>query len=58
VEGEPIFTLHANDPEKLEQAKRRLANAIVYSERATAPLPTFYDIITGNDPAQLQGRSV
>jgi pyrimidine-nucleoside phosphorylase len=45
LEGEPIFTLHANDPARLEQARRRLENAVVYSHHPTAPLPTFYDVI-------------
>jgi pyrimidine-nucleoside phosphorylase len=43
--GDPTFTLHANDRTKLEQAKRRLENTIVYSSRPVAPLPTFYDTI-------------
>jgi pyrimidine-nucleoside phosphorylase len=43
--GEPTFTLHANDRARLEQARRRLDNTIVYSAHPTAPLPTFYDII-------------
>lgn len=45
--GEPTFTLHANDPKKLEQARQRLEHTIVYSEQPTLPLPTFYDTITG-----------
>jgi pyrimidine-nucleoside phosphorylase len=45
--GEPVFTLHANDPARLEAAKQRLENAIVYSSQPTAALPTFYDTITG-----------
>ncbi len=44
--GDVTFTLHANDEAKLEQARRRLANTIVYSNRPAAPLPTFYDTIT------------
>jgi pyrimidine-nucleoside phosphorylase len=43
--GEPIFTLHANDSARLEQARQRLDNAIVYGNHPTAPLPTFYDVI-------------
>ncbi len=43
--GEPIFTLHANDRARLEQARQRLENAIVYGNHPTAPLPTFYDVI-------------
>jgi pyrimidine-nucleoside phosphorylase len=43
--GDPTFTLHANDRAKMEQAKRRLENTIVYSSRQVAALPTFYDTI-------------
>ncbi len=43
--GEPLFTLHANDPARLEQAKRRLEKTVVYSRSPAAPLPMFYDII-------------
>ena len=46
TQGETTFTLYANDPTRLEQAKKRLTHAIVYSNRPTAPLPTFYDTIT------------
>ncbi len=45
--GEPTFTLHANDRDRLEQARKRLMNTIVVSNRPTAPLPTFYDTIEG-----------
>src|SRR5579859_6737871 len=50
VEGEPLFTLHANDPVKLEQAKQRLQNTVILSDSPTAPLPAFYDTITSDDP--------
>ncbi len=46
ITDEPMFTLHANDESRLEQAKQRLEHTIVYSSRPTAPLPTFYDTIT------------
>jgi pyrimidine-nucleoside phosphorylase len=45
--GEPIFTLHANDAERLARAKARLARTVVYSSTPTLPLPTFYDVVTG-----------
>lgn len=45
--GEPIFTLHANDAERLAQAKERLARTVVYSSTPTSPLPPFYDVVTG-----------
>lgn len=44
--GEPLFTVHANDPAKLERAKAQLLQTVVYSDQQTLPLPTFYDIIT------------
>lgn len=44
-QGEPLFSIHANDPERLAQAKARLELATVYSDRETLPLPTFYDTI-------------
>ena len=43
--GEPIFTLHANEQVRLEQARQRLDNALVYGNHPAAPLPTFYDVI-------------
>lgn len=43
--GEVTFTLHANDRAKLQQAKERLADAIIYSNVPTTPLPMFYNII-------------
>ncbi len=44
--GEPTFTIHANDTTKLARAKQMLHNTLVYSDQATLPLPTFYDIFT------------
>ncbi len=43
--GEVTFTLHANDPAKLQLAKERLTDAIIYSNVPTTPLPMFYNII-------------
>jgi len=43
--GEPLFTLHANDERKLEQARARLADAVRYSAEAVAPLPAFYSLV-------------
>lgn len=45
--GESIFTIYANDREKLEQATLRLPSALQYSATVVAPLPTFYDVIEG-----------
>ncbi len=43
--GEPLFTLHANDMEKLEQAKQRLLNVHVIEEVLCKPLTHLYDVI-------------
>jgi pyrimidine-nucleoside phosphorylase len=45
--GESVFTLHANDPERLQQALARLQDAVQISERTVPPLPMFYDTIAG-----------
>ncbi|HVO42939.1 MAG TPA: thymidine phosphorylase, partial [Aggregatilineales bacterium] len=45
VEGEPTFTLHADDEKRLETAIARLTHTIVYSDTVTTPLPAFYDTI-------------
>ncbi|MDW8297752.1 MAG: thymidine phosphorylase [Anaerolineae bacterium] len=49
--GEPLFTLHANDSARLARAKERLARTVVYSSTPTAALPTFYDVVTGDESA-------
>ncbi len=43
--GQPIFTLHANDTERLAQAKQKLADAVVWCDAPTAALPLFYDML-------------
>lgn len=45
AEGDPLFTVHANDPERLARAKAVLAEAVMLSEEPQPPLPTFYDTI-------------
>jgi hypothetical protein len=44
-EGDILFTIHANDPEKLGRAKVHLLNAVLFSPKACKPLPLFYDVI-------------
>ena len=44
--GEPLFTIHANAPEKLAQARQRLLAAHHWSEEPCPPLPLFYDVIS------------
>jgi pyrimidine-nucleoside phosphorylase len=43
--GEPLFTVYANQPEKLEAAKERLLAAHQWSEVPCQPLPLFYGVI-------------
>jgi pyrimidine-nucleoside phosphorylase len=41
----PLFTVHANSPEKLAQAKEHLLAAHQWSEEPCQPLPLFYGVI-------------
>ncbi|HEX7395124.1 MAG TPA: thymidine phosphorylase [Anaerolineaceae bacterium] len=41
----PLFTVHANSHEKLEQAKERLLAAHQWSDKPCQPLPLFYGVI-------------
>ncbi len=41
-EGEPLFTIHANDATLLAQAKEAILKAHTFSDEAVAPLPLFY----------------
>jgi pyrimidine-nucleoside phosphorylase len=43
--GEALFTIHANDEEKLESARQRLLAAVEWSDSAVAPLPLFYGVV-------------
>ncbi len=43
--GQPLFTIHANDPAKLEQAKSSLLSSLQWQSNACEPLPLFYDVI-------------
>lgn len=47
--GQPLFTVHANDEEKLEEARRRLLEAHRWSELPTQPLSLFYAVIRDVD---------
>ncbi len=44
--GEPLFTIHANDQSRLEEARFRLAEAVEWSDQPVEPLPLFYEVIT------------
>jgi pyrimidine-nucleoside phosphorylase len=43
--GEPLFTVHANDPAKLETAKARALAAHKFSTKKVKPLPLFYRVL-------------
>ena len=40
--GDPLFTVHANDPQLLENAKAEVISAHTFSEAPVPPLPLFY----------------
>jgi len=43
--NQPLFTIHANQPQVLEQAKQALLRAHTWSEDPVAPLPLFLGVI-------------
>lgn len=43
--GDLLFTLHANDPQKLLEAKKRILAAHSWSTSPVSPLPLFYGIV-------------
>ena len=43
--GDRLFTIHANDQERLAAARARLADAIQLSPDPVEPLPLFYDTL-------------
>jgi pyrimidine-nucleoside phosphorylase len=45
VQGDPLLTIHANHPEMLADARRRLLAAISWSDKAVAPTPHIHQII-------------
>ena len=40
--GEPLFTIHANDQSKLEEAREVVRAAHIFSDGVVEPLPLFY----------------
>ena len=44
--GTPLFTIHANDEKKLEEARDRVLAAHRFSDQPVQPLPLFYQRIT------------
>ncbi len=43
--GEPLFTVHANDADRLAQAIKRLQVAVEWSDKVCDPLPLFYGVV-------------
>jgi pyrimidine-nucleoside phosphorylase len=41
--GEPLFTIHANDRDKLKEGRAAVLAAHVFREDAVEPLPLFYE---------------
>jgi pyrimidine-nucleoside phosphorylase len=44
-EGQPLFTIHANDPKRLAEARRRLILAHHFQDDPCQPLPLFYGVV-------------
>ncbi len=44
--GDVLFTLHANDEEKLEVAKQKMLAAHRWSDEALKRLPLYYGVVT------------
>ena len=44
--GQPLFTIHANDPAKLKKARARLLAAHQWSDSSCDPLPLFYQVVS------------
>ncbi len=47
--GEPIFTVHANDEDHLEDAQEKLLGAHTWSDEPVNPIPLFYGVIKSED---------
>ncbi|MFZ5916804.1 MAG: pyrimidine-nucleoside phosphorylase [Chloroflexota bacterium] len=45
AQGEPLFTLHANDQGALAEAERRVLGAFALQDEPAAPLPFFYGVV-------------
>jgi pyrimidine-nucleoside phosphorylase len=43
VQGEPLFTIHANDETKLAEVREIVLAAHSFSDKDVSPLPLFYD---------------
>ncbi len=47
--GAPLFRIHANDPERLAQARGHLQAAVRWSDEPVEPLPLFYGVLTADE---------
>ena len=45
AQGEPLFTVHANDRQRLEKAKEEVFHAYCWSEARVSPPPHIYEIV-------------
>jgi len=43
--GEPLFTVHANDADRMAHAIERLQTAVEWSDTTCEPLPLFYGVV-------------
>jgi len=43
--GQALFTIHANDRDRLERARQGLLAALSWSDRPVDPLPLFYGVV-------------
>jgi pyrimidine-nucleoside phosphorylase len=43
--GQPLFTIHANDGEKLAEARERVLKAHVFRREKARALPLFYKTV-------------
>jgi pyrimidine-nucleoside phosphorylase len=41
--GEPLFEVHANNEEKLVEARQAVLSAHTFSDEFVSPLPLFYE---------------
>ncbi|MFQ5616419.1 MAG: pyrimidine-nucleoside phosphorylase, partial [Anaerolineales bacterium] len=45
-QDQPLFTIHANDSQRLEEARARLLQAHTWSEQPVERLPLFYGVVS------------
>jgi pyrimidine-nucleoside phosphorylase len=57
VTGEPLFTIHANQPERVTQACEVLLGAHTWSDDPVDPLPLFHGVVRWTD-AKPEGRQI